>query len=129
MSDTPSLWPQILTGLGALTGVSALIGVWLNRKRVPAEVRLITAQAEVAQATRESLAADVATKTLQSAEARIRELVEERKELREEVREWKRHAGEAEVAREKALEQVKLLEDQAEKMRAWLKANDLEFPS
>lgn len=91
MQDS-SLWPLLTGLLGSLAGFAALLGVWLNRRRVPAEVRLITIQGDVAEATRgkteaerDSIAFNVVSKALSDAERTIDRLRAERDALEKQI--------------------------------------------
>lgn len=93
MRDSFSLWPHLTGLLGSLAGLAALLGYLLNRRRVPAEVRLITAQGDVAEATRgkteaerDSIAFNVVSKALQDAERTIDRLRVERDKAEAEVK-------------------------------------------
>jgi multidrug efflux pump subunit AcrA (membrane-fusion protein) len=109
MNDSPSLWPSLLTGFGALGGLSALLGLWLNRRRAPAEVRLITVQAAVAEATREktsreaeSLAVGSLEKALTVAERTIDRMRSERDKAEAQVRILELELEQARAARKLA---------------------------
>jgi hypothetical protein len=93
----------LLTVLAAIPGVGILVGIYLNWRKSPAEVRLITAQADAQEAARdrtrvesESLAAEIVYKALVAAEARINELVKDKQELRAEREYWQRRAEKCE---------------------------------
>src|SRR3954468_3901722 len=66
MGEQTSLVPAILYVLGAAGGVSALYGVWLNRRQPEANYRLITAQTETQGAERESKAVEASHKAVES---------------------------------------------------------------
>jgi septal ring factor EnvC (AmiA/AmiB activator) len=106
MQDSPSIWPLLTGLLGSLAGLAAFLGYLLNRRSVPASVRLITLQGDVAKATakkteaeRDSIAFNVVSKALQdadrtieklkgqrdAADVRVGELLIERQELKEEL--------------------------------------------
>jgi hypothetical protein len=92
MGDTPSLW-ALLAALVGSHGLAALVAIWANRRKVPAETRLITVQTEVAEATREktnreaeSLAVGSLEKALTVAERRIERLEGERDKAQAQVR-------------------------------------------
>lgn len=92
MQDS-SIWPYLTGLLGSLAGFAALLGLLMNRKRIPADVRLITVQTEVAEATRgkteaerDSIAFNVVSKALSDAERTIDRLRQERDTARDEVK-------------------------------------------
>src|SRR3954469_23553376 len=66
MGEETSLVPAILYVLGAAGGVSALYGVWLNRRQPEANYRLITAQTGTQEAERESKAVEASHKAVES---------------------------------------------------------------
>jgi len=106
MQSSASLWPFLTGLLGSLAGLAAFLGYLLNRRSVPASVRLITLQADVAEATAKkteaessSIAFNVVSKALQdadrtidrlkgqrdAADVRVGELLIERQELKDEL--------------------------------------------
>lgn len=93
MTADSSPWPLLTGLLGSLAGIAALGGWLLNRRRMPAEVRLITVQTEVAEATRskteaerDSIAFNVISKALADAERTLERLWRERDEAQAEGR-------------------------------------------
>jgi hypothetical protein len=137
MADETSLWPALIPALpGALVAVAALCGWWLSHKRQPAEVRTITLQGDVHEATREKTRAETAkieaereslavgslSKALADAERTIDRLRDERDAAL-------RHAGGAEVELQKAKSLIEFYEAQTRKVKGVLDENGLEFPS
>lgn len=87
-----SIWPLLTGLLGSLAGLAAFLGYLLNRRSVPASVRLITLQGDVAEATRgkteaesNSLAFGVVSKALTDAERTIDRLKAERDALERQI--------------------------------------------
>jgi hypothetical protein len=103
MTGEHSLWPSLGSLAGVLGGLSILWGALLNWRRQPVEHRLITVQAEVAQATRDkteaesqSIAFNVVSKALQDADRTIEKLKADRDllelQLKRETR-WRKLNG------------------------------------
>ena len=89
----PSLWAYVLPALpGLMVGAAALLGWWWSRRKAPAEVRLITVQAEAAESdiVHKSVEAAVRTgeftlKAMERAEVEIEHLTTRKEALEAET--------------------------------------------
>ena len=78
-------YQSILTFLGGASGLAALLGWWMNRRRVPAEVRLLDIQAHKTEADARQIADEYLLKTLEDSRETIDRLRAERNELKVQI--------------------------------------------
>lgn len=109
--SNPSLLGWLAGILGAVFGVGGLAGWLLNRRRVPADISLVSAQAEVQVATAEKTRADAQHTVVDSLLAVSAGLKLDLDRIRAE--------------RDEARSQVKLLEEQLRREAAFRESHGL----
>lgn len=132
MADATSQWPSHLPALATLlVAVAGLLGWWLNRKRQPAEIRVLDLQADLHEAAKgktraetekilaekDSLAVQTMEKALVRADLRI-------EQLERDCATWKEHAGNAEVALGRMGERLRDEEKENARMREAIRLYD-----